>query len=96
MTDFALYHEGSWRDGEIPKITARIYVVSYDTRHDAYVVQNKKYAEFLEWLASIYQDMGAGERQIDEYGEYEDAEDFLERIEVNVYEARPDQLIAFI
>ena len=55
MTDFALYHEGKWRDGEASKISGATYVVSYDTTNQAYHIDKSDYDDFVEWVALNWQ-----------------------------------------
>lgn len=54
MIDFALCHEGQWRDGELPKINGATYIVSQDTRHHAYKIQKDDFDEFLDWVAATF------------------------------------------
>ena len=48
MTDFALYHEGKWRNGEASKISGATYVVSYDQSNQAYHIDKSDYDDFVE------------------------------------------------
>ena len=80
MTDFALYHKGTWRDGELPKISGATYVVNYDQRNRAYHIQKDEYDEFIEWVAQNWE-IDRTPRE-----DNEDAGDYLERIDVLVRE----------
>ena len=79
-TDFALYHEGTWRAGEMPKVSGATYVVAYDTRYRAYHIQKDEYEEFIEWVAQNWEIDRAPREDGEEAGDY------LERIDVSVRE----------
>jgi len=78
MTDFALNHEGKWRDGEAPKISGATYVVSYDQTNQAYHIDKSDYDDFVEWVADTWQ------TDYEPREEDEEAEDYLERRCINV------------
>lgn len=80
MTDFALYHEGNWRDGEMPKISGATYIVNYDQRNRAYYVQKDEYEDFIEWVAQNWE-IDRDPREDDE-----EAGDYLDRIGVSIRE----------
>ena len=80
MTDFALNHEGKWRDGEAPKISGATYVVSYDQTNHAYHIKKSDYDQFVEWVAENW------ETDSDPRDDYEDASDYLDRISCSVRE----------
>ena len=80
MTDFALYFEGKWRDGQLPKIKGATYIVSYDQTNTAYHIEKDKYDDFIEWVAVQWE---TGDLR----GEEEEAADYLDRIGCVVKEA---------
>jgi hypothetical protein len=80
MTDFALCHEGTWRDGEAPKLSGATYVVHHDQRSRAYHIERFQFAEFLDWVAIQW------EIDRDPRGDDEPAQDYLDRIGVTVRE----------
>ena len=71
MTDFALNHEGKWRDGEASKISGATYVVSYDQTNQAYHIDKSDYDDFVEWVAVNW------ETDYKPRDEDEEAEDYL-------------------
>lgn len=81
MTDFAIYHEGSWRDGQPSKISGATYIVSYDTWKRAYHIQREDYDSFIWWVAQV---LGDDERHLQDD---EEPDEFLERIGATVREA---------
>jgi hypothetical protein len=84
MTDFALYHEGQWRDGEMPKISGATYIVSQDTRNHAYRIQKDEYDGFLEWIAGKFSGDNDPMFGVDFDG---DISEYLDEIGVSVREA---------
>ena len=80
MTDFALNHEGKWRDGEASKISGATYVVSYDQTNQAYHIDKSDYDDFVEWVAVTW------ETDYNPRDEDEEAEDYLERIDCSIRE----------
>jgi len=80
MTDFALYHEGKWRDGEMPKISGATYIVNYDQTNQAYHIKKSDYDDFIEWVASNW------ETDYTQRDENEDASDYLDRLGCSVRE----------
>ena len=80
MTNFALNHEGKWRDGEASKISGATYVVSYDQSNQAYHIDKSDYDDFVEWVAETWQ-IDTNPREEDE-----EAEDYLERIDCSIRE----------
>ena len=83
MTDFALYHEGQWRDGELPKISGATYIVSHDTRHHAYHIQKDEYDDFLHWVGSKFSSDYDPMFSLDFEG---DIDEYLDEIGVSVRE----------
>lgn len=81
MTDFALNHEGQWRDGEMPKITAATYIVNYDQKNTAYHIQKSDYEDFIEWVAVTW------ETDYKPREDDEEASEYLDRIGASVREA---------
>lgn len=81
MTDFALYHEGSWKDGQIPKINGATYIVSYDQTNNAYHIEKDEYDDFIEWVAIRW------ERDCEPRDDDEEASGYLDRIGCSVREA---------
>ena len=72
--DYALYHEGSWKDGALSKISGATYIVSYDQTNTAYHIDKDDYDDFIEWVAiQWHQDYEAR-------GDDEEADDYLERL----------------
>jgi hypothetical protein len=87
MTDFALNHEGKWRDGEAPKISGATYVVSYDQTNQAYHIDKSDYDDFVEWVADTWQTDYEPRGFWDEEEEdmiFECAQDYLDRRCINV------------
>lgn len=81
MTDFSLYNEGMWRDGEIRAVSGVTYIVNWDTRNYAYHIQRDDYDDFILWLAKLFED---DERH---WEDDEDPNDYLDRIGATVREA---------
>lgn len=82
MTDFAIFFEGSWRDGQPAADTHATYVVWYDQKHTAYRVARRDYDDFIEWVAVQWETSDLRDVENDET-----ASDYLDRIGVQVYEA---------
>lgn len=80
MTDFALYNEGSWKDGQMPSISGATYVVHYDTTSRAYHIQKDDYDDFIEWVARKWEIDRAPRNEDEEASEY------LDRIGVSIRE----------
>lgn len=80
MTDFGLYHEGTWRDGEAAKISGATYVVNFDQRNRAYHIGRDQYDDFVEWVAQTW------ETDIRPREDDEDAADYLDRIGCSIRE----------
>ena len=78
MSDFTLYHEGTWRDGQIPKVSAQTYVVHYDATNHAYHIEIDQHADFVEWVAQKW------EIDVEQRDDDEDASEYLDRIGVSI------------
>lgn len=77
MTDFGLYHVGTWRAGEMPNAENATHIVTYDQRSRAYQIEPGDYADFVEWVAVQWE---TGDLREDD----ESAADYLDRIGVDV------------
>jgi hypothetical protein len=51
--DYALDHIGAWRDGQAPNVDTEMVIVSWDTKHDAYLIRKEDHNDFLFWLEGI-------------------------------------------
>ena len=51
--DYALDNIGAWRDGQAPNVDTEMVIVSWDTKHDAYLIRKEDHNDFLFWLDGI-------------------------------------------
>lgn len=84
QTDFAGDFCGEWRDGEMPKITKHIVIVSHDTRHKAYAVDDDQMDNFKEWVAAHWSGDNDPMYGVDFDG---DLDEYLDEIDVSIRQA---------
>lgn len=77
LTDFAIYHVGTWHAGAFPKDEGATHVVTYDQRSHAYNIPPEDVAAFPEWVAIQWE---TGDLRDND----ESASDYLDRIGVSI------------
>lgn len=84
QTDFAMDFCGEWRDGEMPKITKKVMLVSHDQTTKSYAVDADQMDNFKEWVAGLWASDNDPMFGVDFDG---DVDEYLDEIGVNVREA---------
>lgn len=78
MTDFALYHENTWKAGGFRNPKEGNVIVCYDQTYRSYKIDMKQLQEFKAWVA--WEWTTSGEMR----AEGETLDDFLDRADIQI------------